>query len=386
MWAQNSVNYFSDFTNLEKIIDLSSNNFDSDFNFLTYNTCPNGVVFCNYDASLGSDSIQVLDIDVSNMAIKKSMYYIKGLSNYLLKNRCQTVDFIAKNERWMIIGMYGRFYIFNNDQSLFKLIKHSDDYQSAKFISTNELIFFTNRTKSGHNTIIDKYILPECKFEKSIFPIFKMIEYTHISGSQWFDVSSSHILFSQTVQYRINIYNQNLEFNDTIRYEGAKWKELSVEKQQEISGLKLTGIDAIRAILPYEKDISRMEQVHFFDDSTIVTYYNVPDGNTNYLDREHNFDIWQRNNNRWILKYSGYQDKYKNGLLTKSNYPIFEGKLSRKIVFSRGYLFAFMPFAPVPPFGKDKREYLKECDDYLLDNSPKPLIYIYSIKLAGNEK
>jgi len=387
VWAQNSVNYFSDFTNLEKIIDLSTLSFDTEFDNLTYNTSQKGIVFCGYDASKGDDSIRIFELNPSSMVIDKSVFFIKGFSKYLLNNRYNTIQYIAKNEKWMIIGLYERVYIFDENQHLFELIKHSDDYESAKFISTNKLIFFANRrNRKGNNTVIAKYDILRCEFEKVIYPKFNMIEYTHIMGNQWFDVSNGYVIFSQTVQYSINIYDRNLELIDTVRFKGDKWKELPIDKQEEISELNLNGIDAINVILPYEKDISRMEQVFIFNDSTIITYYNVPDGNTNYLEREHDFDIWQKKNDWWYLKYLGYQDLYKEGILTYSNYPIFKGKLSRKIVFSGGYLFAFMPYAPIYPTRGEKSEYLQKCDEYLLDNSPKPLIYIYSVNIADNEK
>jgi phospholipid N-methyltransferase len=56
-------------------------------------------------------------------------------------------------------------------------------------------------------------------------------------------------------------------------------------------------------------------------------------------------------------------------------------KLSKSVAFSGQYLIAFMPFAPIDPVGLSKKDYKQQCDDYLLDNSPCLVLYVYSLNL-----
>lgn len=374
-WAQNKI--FSEFTRLEKIVPFHKPILKFDSYCLNFNIYNSSLIYSYYDANEHSDSIIIYKMSMDNFHIDTNYYVIKGISKYLLENLYNSVAFISNNSQFLVIGTFSDIYIFDSNQKLLKKIKNTKRFSYARFLDESQILLQVNRRGNTNISIFD---VQKSTFTKNISPDFLLIQYTQFMPNKWIDATNKTILFAQTYNYHIKLYDTNLNLIDSINYEPQFWKRIPEKVEKEIFRKNLSGSDAIFKILPHEKFTSRLHQVHFINDSTILTNYSLANNSGNLNDQTYLFDVWEKNNNTWILSKDKYIETYvDNALITAENYPVFDGKLCKEFIFSKNNLIVFQPYAPIDPIGLTMDEYLNECNEYFMNNSPQLLIFIYSL-------
>lgn len=383
--AQNEQTHFSKLTVLKKMVPLSRNFSPYDLHSLTMSTFDNHLRFSCYNIKDNTDSVWIYHLNLENFKIDSTVYIIENLSNYFQKYYCKNLSYIAFNQHWTVIGVYGLMYIYDDKNALYKKIEMKESLMFVKFIDDNQLLCawnFNRKNKKNKPSAINLFDVVKGEYVKSVYPVFDMIQYSQFSPNHWIDATANSILYSQTSDYKIDIYNRELQRVDSIRYQPIVWDKLPLEVERKITKKKLTGAEAIYTILPYEKTTSRIRQAHFINDSTILTYYSIPAFDTTQTQPDFAFDLWRRGPNGWKMLHQNLVDRYADEeLITASNYPLFEDKLNNLVAFSGQYLIAFMSYAPIDPVGLSKKDYKQQCDDYLLDNSPCLVLYVYSLNL-----
>jgi hypothetical protein len=383
--AQKKEALFSNFTSLKRVISLNRAFNPSEIYNVKFATNSQQLRFTHYEAKNNTDSVWIYNLNLENFVLDSTIYVIKNLSKYLQDNYSKSLSYIAFNHRWTVIGVYGLMYVFDDKNVLYKKIEMKDPLKFVKFIDDNQLLcawIFNTKNKQIKPSALNLFDVEKATYVKSIYPNFDVLPYSQVAPNHFFDATEKSILFSQTVDYKIDIYNRDFIAIDSIRCKPNAWQRLSKGVQDEIIKKRLTGVDAIYKIIPYEKTTSRLHQVYLINDSTILTNYSVPNLDSSKTQPDFAFDIWRKSSSGWQLLHQNLVDKFSDeDLITASNYPLFEDKLLNIMAFSKDYLITLVPFAPINPIGLSKKAYKQQCDEYLLDNSPQLILYIYSLKL-----
>lgn len=383
--AQNEEKPLSIITSLERVIPFNTSFPVSETSNLKFTTFNQHLRFCLYEAKNNVDSVWIYNLNLENYLIDSTVYVLDNLSSYLKEKYCKSLSYIAFNHHWTIIGVYGYMYIYDDKSTLYKKIEMQDPLKFVKFVGDNQLLCawnFNTKNKQVKPSAIKLFDVEKGEYQKSVYPEFEMIQYSQFAPNHWIDATANSILYSQTSDYKIDIYNRDFQRVDSILYHPKIWDKLPQEVARKITKQKLTGVDAIYSILPYEKVTSRICQAHLINDSTILTYYSIPNYDSTRTQPDFAFDLWRRGPSGWHLLHQNLVDRYgEEELIMSSNYPLFVDKLSQLMAFSGNYLVAFMPYAPINPIGLTRKAYKEQCDEYLLDNSPRLVLYVYSLKL-----
>lgn len=382
IWGQ-SV-YFSQFTKLDTIIELPINEHYLNMNNFHYSSDKSNIYFTYFNASKQIDTIIFFTYNIKEESINKSKLLIPNLCKKLTSHYYSSIEFILSNEDWIIIGIFDEMYFFNKEGKLITIepLKYYTTF--AKFLDSERILLAENynfNSKKKPDTYLGIYNVETFSFDKLIFPRFKVIQYTQIAPNHWFDVKNEKVIFSQTIEYFVTIYDNNLNEVGSIDFTDSAWRKVNEDVLGSNSIKRKSGIEAITELLKYENNVSRIRQVHFINDTTILVYSQKMIANNIEFTQEYVFDILKYQNCKWVFYRENLKDEFQNGKITNENYPIFKDKLSREMIIFDSLLFTFNLDSPIYPTGLSRKDYVKESNDYFFDNSPSLMMSIYSLNL-----
>ncbi len=270
-----------------------------------------------------------------------------------------------------------RTYIHNYEKSWF-------DKQSFRiyFARNYNLLVPINDFKKTEITIFD---INENKFVKTINPYFNCIEFTHFSPLELIDVGNKFIVFSQTVEYQIEIYDKNLNKLFVAKRNPNTWIPTDTTKLVTLRSKydTLHASTIIRELDDYDKPGSRIKVIRFIDDTTFAVFYTASNTNEKISNVSY-FDLWtiSKNGLQLILKDIKISPPSLDDNCDISNYPFYP--LFNPPIFYYNEVVSIatgssaeIMFQLGKPYGQIK----KESNEYIIKNDLNSLIQFFKFKL-----
>ena len=330
-----------------------------------------------------TDSITLVRMNVSSQHFDTIYGIIPSLAD---KIPWPTSYAIAVNNKYCAIRFYRSIAIFdvNNSSLTFRRIfPIIQDFSYCK-LQDNRLVlgksYNFHPLDEPEPVSIAVYDIPSDKFVNTIYPSIKNIEFSHFHPYHWIDASEHYILLSQTTEYKIEIFDQNLKLVSQISRSVLGWNQFdtgamrNITKDIPLNNAKMR----IEKISPYQDRVSRVEAAYMLDDSTVLVRYIPPDNKSKK--RQRFIDIWKFRQGKWDLLAADLEDSNLSSkeIVTKNNMRVMG--LNNPSYFSNQYLIMLTSGTNVYPFGKKYSDLQKEEDDYYVEHDPILKIYIYTLK------
>ncbi|MBS1538212.1 MAG: hypothetical protein JST20_10745 [Bacteroidetes bacterium] len=219
---------------------------------------------------------------------------------------------------------------------------------------------------------------------ESIYPSFDAIELSHFQPSHWVDFSSNFIAFSQTLEYKIDIFNKELKRVFTITKN--EWNRIdtsalhAIRQRSERTEPKQI-IEELRKSLG--EDGQRIIGINFISDSMLVVCGVANQAKEKKM-RTFYYDIWQLSNGQWKLYHENLKDTKPMGNIVchAENFP-YSG-IDYNSTFTKEWT-ASVRVAPdrkilLQP-GKEYSKIYTETDNYISRHEPTFQIYIYKLRI-----
>lgn len=332
----------------------------------------------------GNDSIMFIRYDLKTLKGDTIIAYVPNL--YLrIKNpqaRCLSV-----NENYLVITFTDAMLVFNNVKGQLTFNKIFPIAESYNYLKINDKMLVCGKVYNHHpltdpyKTALVIYDLKKDTFPHYLNPYFNDIEFSHFGGNHWIDSYNDKILFSQTTEYSINIYNTRLDSIENINRKNIKhWKAFNHKITKRLSeNIAPEDVkELIDSLTPYHLTISRIEGAYFIDDTTIIVRYIPVNSKKN---NKRMYDVW-RKNKQWILLHSDLSDEdtfNSNEIISKENFSL-EGYAYQTFVLNNT-LISIRAETDIYPIGKNQKNYNKEKEKYYIKNNPKVMITIFKIKI-----
>ncbi|MDR1847284.1 MAG: hypothetical protein LBR17_04115 [Bacteroidales bacterium] len=170
-------------------------------------------------------------------------------------------------------------------------------------------------------------------------------------------MNNSHIFYSPVNEYKIRIYDFNLQPVDSIVLKKDNWVEFDKDREQKTLDKYKEGMDIINDLSDYIWfKTSAIMRLFASDNYLIVMYRNIIEGKPQYL-----YDVWQIQNNKYSLIAENINDnniKEENRLLPFNSIILKDNviiRLTEKTPIKKEYF-------------KSEEKYQKAVEKYQLDN------------------
>ena len=238
------------------------------------------------------------------------------------------------NNKYCVLLFFEGFVIFNILNNNFLSYKYSDTlvnkYEYVKILN-NKILFgrcynYFREDKSFNKVELALYDIETQKFLKKINPYFKAIEYSHIQPNHWIDANERFIAFSQTIDFKITIYDSNLNKLFEMKRQPKNWKNIEESLYKTFSNENPKyPKNIIRLLEEIEKlDGSRIEAVQFINDSLLMVCFRPW---KKELKNKHGFcyDLFYIKKDGYILKKKDILEfnPDENETCSSLNYPFF---------------------------------------------------------------
>lgn len=234
-------------------------------------------------------------------------------------------------------------------------------------------------------TALEKIDIETGNSTGKIHPSFDAIEFTHFSPSHWIDFSSNLTAFAQTLEYKIDIFDKNLNQISTVQRKDG-WKGIDTTALHTIRSRqdKANPKQIIEELEKGEKgDGQRIINANFISDSMLIVCSSA------YLAKEKKsgtfyYDIWRVNNGKWELYLKDLIDTKPAGetICQSKNFP------NRGVYYNSSFTKEWTANIRVAPdskimfqIGKSYSKIKTETDDYNAKHDPTFQIYLYKLKL-----
>ena len=257
-------------------------------------------------------------------------------------------------------------------QSLFKFNKYNDTlYKYEKHINLKTYKGFFNTENINESTklfwgrdangsmrmsIYDTKKEKELKIKNIELPInilfyFEPRDIVSTNGKQ--------IFFTSAANYKIYIYDLNLEITDSIVMNKNYWNPITIQREKQINSKCSTAADIIYDFGEEINDYSSIRRLLSFGKNLIVFYNTIQDNKKVFL-----YDIWRADEDgHWRLISENIND-YEKENKTKNKLQAF-----RNFLFIDNSIYALE--SGVPVFREDytsEEKYLKAYEKYQIDN------------------
>ena len=195
---------------------------------------------------------------------------------------------------------------------------------------------------------------------------------THIAPNKWISSLNNKILFSQTLDYSISLYDNLLNKTNTISLPSSfSWSSPSESQKQQIKNKK-RAVESINEILNYENEINRVAGIYWISDTTFIVNINKGIGeNKDNIKYKLSFDVWKYRDDKWILdKYNLADRPIEEIELANDEYSLFAGKLGRNYIFTEEYIYLLTFNVPLTINKYSTDDYIKASNEYLYENNP----------------
>jgi len=254
----------------------------------------------------------------------------------------------------------------------------------STFISS----FVYNTSLPQEKVIISKFKVNESEPQKSISPKFDCIEFSHFAPNHWIEIKEKYIAFSQACDYRINIYNHNLDLLDSIILMDTNWVKMNGDT---LDGLRkhLYGSDPhylIKKLNSFNNKISKVEGVWFMNETDLLVRYYMPklnqDSNSNLP--QVFFDAYRiKQNNGASIGHDIIFKRFMDGS-DKLNVEDTVNRCNTYVLswmhpsfFLKNYIIVLKPTGYIEYFNKPLREILKKQNESFMKSQPKTGLWIY---------
>lgn len=260
-------------------------------------------------------------------------------------------------------------------------------YDKSWFNKENFRIYFIRNYNSNipindyKETEISIYDLSKNEFIRKINPYFKCIEFTHFRPLELFDVSRRYVIFSQTVEYNIEIFDTELNKLYQVTRKPKDWKSLDTSRLKELRN-KHNPLEPgiiIREIDDFKQVGSRVTVVRFVNDTTFAVFYTPSDPNEK-ASFSCFFDLWRIKPNGVELLFSDIKlskpnrhekCSFFNFPLSPTSYPpFFYANYAASLRLGALGELMFQP-------GKTFEQIEKENEDYISNHDIFNLITIF---------
>lgn len=285
-------------------------------------------------------------------------------------------------------------YIFERQTDSLKLLNtvHLDSVYStteAYFLKNGNVIMvegYFGNWKENNNNFLNLILLDikNGKELKRITPNMELSLMTYFSPSKLVTLTDNSILFSQKGVYKIYEYDFNLNLIDSLSNKKLKWKTFPKSKNDEI----LVKYDDIINKIPQRLgdmmdnkvlEYSRVVQMYYFNDKLFISYSNPYNKKT---ESDLSYDIWSKNNNKWVLEKSNVLDDVDKKLRKKKAYNRMRYIFEKFLFVKDDKLFVLqkgLPYSLNYLFNLTEKEYEDKEKEYYLQNSDKVLIDVFDI-------
>lgn len=284
------------------------------------------------------EKIELLRVNLNTFSVEKLEASAPSLDYDPMS--CYVYGSLAVNDKYCVIGFCQSVFIFelNNDQLQLIDTINLDVYAEYVELMDEKVLVGqcqnTTREEASADTYLGIYDIKRKEFTKIIHPDFEVIEFSQSYPHHWIDASDEFILFTQTVDYDINIYDLNLNQIGELKRDIKDWSKIDKYVIEEMNSLKKAenwkeySQYVMKNLFLGDQNISRIIGAYFINKTTIIVQYNlIPKTeieNYNIKYRNRFYDIWQYNNNKWELIHANLMDGVPQEKIrcTKENFPL----------------------------------------------------------------
>lgn len=257
-------------------------------------------------------------------------------------------------------------------QSIFKFKKYSDTaykYEKRINLKTYKGFFNTeniNESKKLFWGIDDNGLMRmsiyDTKKEKEVKAITMELPIKLLFYFEPRDVVSTNgeqIFFTSAENYKIYIYDLNLDITDSIVFNKNYWNAITREREQQISNKCSSASDIIYDFGDEINGYSSVRRLISFGKNLIVFYSTTQNNKRVFL-----YDLWREDENKqWSIVAEDVND-YEKGNKKKNKLQAF-----RKFLFIDNSIYALESGVPVfrENFNSEEK-YLKAYEKYQIDN------------------
>lgn len=363
----------SDFIIFDKQIYLDNNTYNQ--KDLTYSKSSDSgeIALSFYESSDNKDTVCIFILNTSTDNISIEKYYIENIYKSLLFNNSSYLINIGLSEKYLAVVTYGNIYLLERKTKQVISVLNNEKYHfdNLSFIEDDKIFFYSNYNFHKLDRVIKTqfsiFSIPNFKLIKDIKPKFNYIQYTHLQPNHWIGCLNNKILFSQTIDYHIDLYDKNLNLQNTILLpKNFIWISPNKKQKKHIES-KTSALEAIDEVMKYENRINRIIGIHWISDNTFLV--DIKHGS---VDNElRTFDVWKYVNANWGLDKHNIIDKPLNNIELKNNeYSFFPVRFSRNFIFTENSAYLLTFDAPIELNKYSTEEYIKKSNEYLYENNP----------------
>lgn len=297
---------------------------------------------------------------------------------YLSKPR-----FILTNDT-LILAAVNQLHVYKKSVTGYKLLKiYSSSGNCSKLrLIDNKIYALSIAFSAGINvnykekSVVDCWVydLKDTNGKLLNLPEPEGWGYSFTTHNMTLDVTNDNIYLADYSNYRILIYDWQMNVVDSIVYKPKDWVD-NGEKVPVYNKDPQYVVNFIQKIDSYKAKLSQIHSINLLDEDKLLVCWSVPT-ETKQIPR---FDIWDLKSKTLVYNDLTDFETDSNSLLTPENMEI-----TREVRFENGYWF-------VKQFGsriflydkylnKNYNEYIKECDTYFEDNDLWSLVSIYRFK------
>lgn len=268
---------FSDLFVVDTLINLGSHDLDptSDIVVKVKNNQA-GVLFKKESDELHA-SFMFYDFSTARLW-KEDLVYSKNFQFLVPSENILDFDFDSTYLVVRFADMTNYLCIYNRKTGEVESILPSfEDFKQISLMG--DFIYFgkhynSHPKKSPYKTIIGKLNWRTKVLESYELPEFELIEFSHFDPNDWFDVNSKgEIVFSQTVQYTYQVFDESLNSLGVKSIPSLTWKMVNAEqirKDLQALGEQPNARTVIETLAPWHNKINRVQTIDFLNDSTLI--------------------------------------------------------------------------------------------------------------------
>lgn len=338
---QTNINYDSE--------DLFISKFNNTIYYSKISASLNGKTIIYKEEAPFNDQTESIEINLSEHI--KDQEYWDGFS-------------INKN----YIVFLSRYHIFiykrNNSTGTFEfltIIDNYPNYTNIQSLSDSTFLFYKcynfHPSDTKEKVELATFNAEKLNFIDIINPKHDGIIYSCFVNS-WIDVSEKNIFFSNTLQYKIYLYNHNLKLVDSIVYLPDNWKHFKDYKIDfETDFSKVNAKECIKEASNRGKDIDRIEKILLLNDSTLLVSVKPPAKKGSHRD----VYVWTKKEGKWTLLIDKQKFSSSSLFITKKRF-LFGLNYSTPLVVSNNYIFHSELYISPPGFISLKPLFFKRAE------------------------
>jgi hypothetical protein len=268
---------FADLFNVDTLIDLGSHPIDPYSDIVVKIKGNQAGVLFKKESDESHASFMFYDFSTRHLW-KEELSYSENFQFLVPTASILDFDFDSINLVVRYADMTNYLCVYNRKTSLLESILPSfEDFKQISLLG--DFIYFgkhynSHPKKSPYKTIIGKINWKTKELVNFELPAFDLIEFSHFEPNDWFDVNSKgQIVFSQTVKYSYEVFDENLKSRGMKSVPSPTWKTVNTKEIRGVLdalGEQANARTIIETLVPWHNQINRIQTVDFLNDSTLI--------------------------------------------------------------------------------------------------------------------